>query len=548
MESPVANSLAAITVGLLALSMRNRRWLVVAGIAAGLFAISRVEFVVHAAPLLLVAAIYLRARGGTLREMASLLTPAVVIWVAVLAIRFTYFGSLTPNSALEPFTADPLSPGASLAAWAKPALPIAIAVAYFVIRLFKRGSSSASAIVRSPSFIAVALIGAIASVLLAVRLASSDALPNVDAVRDSFHALGLGGWLLVAAALIALVGLRHLNIVAILLGTQVLTGVGSLLIFGGARLSPERVVTFVLVPLLSLIALQLLYVDARSFRIRGIGVHRATVVSVAIVALLGGTGWLFSTRDAIVSTRELCCDRTRVSSRVLATAAQLRRDTGLPTVSVASADLGYLSLQKAVNVTDLGWLGDPVLTKLWHEGNVTGTHRAAVTYLNDYVVPDVVELHPGWACTYANWQRSKAFQTRYRLVWDDAQTADWLNSSCPGAVGLKGGIWVRRDLSDGRANREAALSRVLARSPSPRRVRKELSTCMAAGQSDACQYVARSVYRNLRAFEDAGTLDETRRAFMRSPSAQYDQALLNSRSQADWAEQASDFLRLRRPH
>ena len=144
MESPVANSLAAITVGLLALSMRNRRWLVVAGIAAGLFAISRVEFVVHAAPLLLVAAIYLRARGGTLREMASLLTPAVVIWLAVLAIRFAYFGSLTPNSALEPFTADPLSPGASLAAWAKPALPIAIAVAYFVIRVVKRGSSSAS--------------------------------------------------------------------------------------------------------------------------------------------------------------------------------------------------------------------------------------------------------------------------------------------------------------------------------------------------------------------------------------------------------------------
>ena len=201
-----------------------------------------------------------------------------------------------------------------------------------------------------------------------------------------------------------------------------------------------------------------------------------------------------------------------------------------------------------MNVTDLGWLGDPVLTKLWHEGNVMGTHRAAVAYLNDYVVPDVVELHPGWACTYANWQRSKAFQTRYRLVWDDAQTADWLNSSCPGAAGLKGGIWARRDLSGGGANREAALSRALGRSPSPHMVRRELSTCMAAEQPQSCQYVTRSVYRNLRGFEDAGTLDEARRAFTRSPSAQYDQALLNSRSQADWAEQASDFLRLRRPY
>ncbi len=100
---------------------------------------------------------------------------------------------------------------------------------------------------------------------------------------------------------------------------------------------------------------------------------------------------------------------------------------------------------------------------------------------------------------------------------------------------------MRSDLLAGGANPEVALSRTLAAHPDPAIVRRELATC-GSSVAWSCQYVTRSVYRNLGAFDDAGRLGEVVAAFRVSPSAPYDQGLLSSRGRGDWYRAAADSL------
>ncbi|HUF83246.1 MAG TPA: hypothetical protein VMQ81_01505 [Acidimicrobiia bacterium] len=142
------------------------------------------------------------------------------------------------------------------------------------------------------------------------------------------------------------------------------------------------------------------------------------------------------------------------------------------------------------------------------------------------------------SCGYAPWQSSADFRVRYEKVWDDGWTAAWAREGCPG---VEGGIWIRADLNGTATSAEVEFSRMLAADPNPVTVRRELDVCRSADAS-SCQYVTRAVYRNLKTFDDAGTLDKTIAAFKRSPSPEYDQALLSSRSDGDWYDKAAEAL------
>jgi hypothetical protein len=252
---------------------------------------------------------------------------------------------------------------------------------------------------------------------------------------------------------------------------------------------------------------------------------------------------LFVSVPRITRREVLCCDLRVPIDDVLAQAEELRRRSGLPVVSVANVDLGYLSLKKQVNVIDLGSLGEPVLAKLWkHAEEQTGSTAAISEYLDHYAAPDLVVLGGSYACHYRAWLRSERFRATYRQVQDDTMTAAQARRRCSETDDdpVPGGHWVRADLLEADAP-EVVLSARLARDPDPALVRRELEACDDGG-AWSCQYVTRSVYRNLRAFEAAGTLAKVIAEFRPVTSAAYDTALLSSRSRGDWYWPAVTYI------
>jgi hypothetical protein len=542
MENALANALAAATVAALALASSSRgRWaLPVAGVVVAVFALSRVEFAFHAVPLLIVTSVFLVRRSPRehrWRRVGLLVGPAAGIWLATLLVRFWYFGDIAPNTA----EAQGISPGDNVRAWVDVLWPLSLPVAYGTVVALRRRRFETALIARRPDFSIVAAAGIVSAVVLAHGADARGELPGWDALLHVMRVLGLWWWVALVGALALLVRAR-LGLVGALLATLVATGTAHVLVFGPARLASERVVTFALVPLACLAGMLALRFDPA----RVVPASTRTGPTVACLAAAGGlmlvaVGGAWSNHDAWGAQQPLCCDLTPTVERTLAEASSIERGTELPVVSVANADLGLLSIQKQVNITDLGGLGDPLLARVWRRGQESGRVDVAVDYLNRYASPDVVELHGIWSCTYAPWHGSEHFRAAYEKVWDDGWTAAWAREACPGLEGVDGGIWVRADLRGEGTSAEVELSRTLAADPDPATVRRELAVCRSSVAS-SCQYVTRSVYRNLGAFDDAGTLDETIAAFDGLPSARYDQALLNSRSQGDWYEQAADSL------
>jgi hypothetical protein len=539
MENPITNALAAGSVAMLAAAVRRPRLLPAAGIVVAFFALSRVEFAFHALPLLVVAGAFVAARsaaGERWRRLALLGVPAVGLWVAVMAVRVWYFGDLFPNTA----EVQEISPVHNVRLWAEVLWPLLVPAGYAAFHGLRHRRLDLSTLARSRFFWVTAAAGVTGAALLARRAFAHDNLPGIDAFVDSSRVLGVWWWAAIVLGLAVLVRPR-LGVVEALLVTLVVTGAGHVLVFGPARLHQERVVTFVLVPLVCLAAAFALQLEPRRALV-GPGPTAGAVARCAAAAalLVGGVVGGIAAHRAWASRQVLCCDVSRDVERVLAQAASVQRETRLPVASVANADLGLMSLEKQVNITDLGQLGDPLFARVWRRATESGRVDVGVDYLNHYAAPDVVELHGEWSCIYASWSTSDAFRAGYQKVWDDGFTTAWGRTWCPQVDPLEGGIWVRADLGDA-TNSEVVLSRALAAHPDPAIVRRELAGCRSS-VAWSCQYVTRSVLRNLGAFADAGRLGDAVAAFRTSPSAAYDQALLHSRDDGDWYRAAADAL------
>jgi hypothetical protein len=539
MENSITNALAAAGVAALAFVTRRPSLLPAAGIVVALFAVSRVEFAFHAVPLLVVAATFLAVgapAGERWRRVALLVAPAVTLWLAVLAVRLWYFRDLFPNTA----EAQGISPAHNVRLWAEVLWPLLLPAAYAAFHVLRRRSTGLSGLVRNSAFGVAAAAGAAGAAVLAWRAYADDNLPGVDALVDSSRVLGLWWWVALVLGLALLVRPR-LGPVEALLVTLVASGACHVLVFGPARLAVERVVTFALVPLVCLAAAFALRFQPPRVLVSSTATARGAARGAAAAVLILGAivGGLVSHRTW-ASRQVLCCDVSAETELVLAQVASVERRSRLPVVSVANPDLGLISIQKRVNVTDLGELGDPLLARVWRRARESGRTDVAVDYLNHYAAPDVVELHGVWSCAYGPWWRSAEFRARYQKVRDDGWTETWGRQYCPQAGPLEGGIWVRAGLDDA-ANPEVALSRALAADPDPAIVRREVARCRSS-EASSCQHVTRSVLRNLRAFDDAGTLGDAVAAFHGLPSVAYDEGVLSSRDRGDWYRSAADAL------
>jgi hypothetical protein len=539
MENSITNALAAATVAMVAFAVRRPWALPIAGIVTALFALTRVEFAFHALPVLVVAGANVVARSGAgerWRRLALLVAPAASVWFAVLAVRVWYFGDLFPNTA----EVQEISPAHNLRLWAEVLWPLLLPLGHAAFLVLRRRPIDLRAPLRSRAFAATATVGVAGAAILAWRARAADELPGIDPLVDASLDLGLWWWAGATVALALLVRPR-LGIVEALLITLLVTGLCHMLVFGPARLADERVITFVLVPLVCLGASFARRLSAPR-ALLGPAPTTGTAVrcGAAAALLVGAFVSAVATHRTWASRQVLCCDVSGAVDPLLVRASGVRQRTGMPVVSVANADLGLVSIAKRVNVTDLGRLGDPLLARVWRRSQESGRVDVGVEYLNHYATPDVVELHGEWSCAYAPWWRSDDFRARYRRVHDDGWTRLWGPEHCPHVDPLEGGIWVRADLGV-EANPEVALSRQLAARPEPALVRRELARCRSS-EPWSCQYVTRSVLRNLGELEDAGRLGDALDAFRVSPTVTYDQALLSSRDDGDWYRTAADAL------
>jgi hypothetical protein len=537
MENALTSALAIASVAMLAWTIERGRGMVGASLVVACFALTRAEFVVHALPLLLTAAAVVRARTRTWWPVVALVAPGTATWMVVAVVRVSYFGVFTPNSG----AAQEIEIGDHLRVWAEVLWPFA-AAGFVVVLLAVSRRLPAERLARHPLPWVAAGLAALFSVLLARDAARRAPLPGLEALLDAARLMGTWWWVLavLATSLVVVVHGRARPVHA-LLAVLVVTGLGHLLVFGPARLAGERVVTFVMAPLLVGAASSALAFDWGGI-VRARGREAVLLGFAGVACVVAFAGW-WANRSDWNTEFGVCCDPSELTPRILAAAGDLRDRTGLALPTVANPDIGLLSVGKTVDVVDLGFLGDPLLRSLWQRAAAEGRPDVPVRYLNHFATPDVVEAHGVWTCQFVAWLDSPEFRARYVKVCDDGWSAEFVADACPVAADVGGGIWVRSDFDTVEGRAELRLTRALSRAATPGRVRRALADCRASATDEvwACQYVTRSVRRNLAAFEAAGTLTRVQ-AELRGPTRAYDRAVLSARGNGNWYEAATTAL------
>lgn len=477
--------------------------------------LARVEFAFFAVPVV-VAAAFLLARRTTperrrVTATAVVAVPAIV-WLTVHLVRLFSFGSLFPTTALVQ--------GKSLTAWgvlwwgALVVVWLALALSAVGLLGTTRQAGAFWGVVA-----AVAVIG-----VLGLALFPS---PAEEGKARLFWLLALvaGCCALVAARLV--VGVRWPA--DALLAALTILPLGQYLVLGEARMDPFRVL-FLAVPMLVLwigagcLTLWGAVRGAASDRPRQrlrlvLPVVMATVaVAVPLVALRldppAKLGW------------EIDADPTLDGVAAFSSALP----AGVLAIS-ANPDLGKVSFAKDSLVVDLGYLGEPLLARL----NADRPDLRAV-YLNEVMVPDVVESHGAWSCAHHDWLSSAEFGQRYAVLRSDTDSAGF--PDCP--VGGALTVWQRTD-----AVTEIELARELAESSDPVAVvRAALADCRDRSQEVfGCEPVTRAVWRANQVLRAGGTYDAVLAEFEASPSGGMDRLLLER--PAGWGQSAyAEFVRL----
>ena len=503
----------SLTVGLLLLVMAAttaaitdvecRGWL--AGLAFGVAGISRVE--------LAASVVALRHRPKVAVRVAGV---AGSVWAVVHGWRYLTFGTFLPNSAVVQHKVEVdtsalwwlagcgLMVVAALVVWWHPKCRIAVSVA--IVCIAARAWWTAW---RGDRY----------AVLGVDRLVVMSALGSVIVVAI--------GWA---------VGVGRRSVWAVLAATAMVP-LAQRLLFGKARLDAERLSTMALPLLGTCAALVVLNgADAVARRAASTGDpdrgriprRRAWLGALAVVVAVVGLGASYwsSRQDR---PQSLCCSIDGYAT-VLSDARSIAVDRGFAASIVATPDLGKLSFDKQVVIVDLGRLGDALLTQI---------HRRRPDlvdeYLNQFAVPDLIELHGDWACNvFRRWLATPDFRARYRLLHAEP---DGATAGCPHGGAIQ--FYVR---GDGAYDAEANLAAALSTSPgtAPAAVRAAYRACRSQDDQGDCAAVRRAISRSVPALRAAGTFDAVVDATDISPTPELDRLLLTT--PPGWALRAADLL------
>lgn len=515
MENPLAMTLGAALVYALTLKPSLKR-LIVAGFLVGFLGIVRVEFPVFMLPLSAAVCMFCWLES---REHRVLKTAAwsfgipILIWLIVNVSRLVYFGDLLPNTAL---VQDKSSlPGL------KAAYLLGSYVVYGLVSLHLLRSRKNQR--QLTAFWLIVLLGCLG--FLISLLLPSWSLRTATLNQEQIYFLGLASMTVILAA-IKLVTKNNQGFIMgldLVFLSLVYAPIAQFLIMGAARLEPVRVLSLATPWMAFWIVVSL----ANSLRYHTISTTRS-LKSITLIPLLTGLSGLVVASRAD-EPRDMPWYISPSETRIL-TLADIYKQRNFhidQLILIASPDLGKLSFAKKGLITDLGWLGDPLLARISkHRGELEAL------YLNYVAKPDIVQTHQFWSCRYNSWLSSKSFQSNYILA---DPSMKYLGNSWDKNCVLDGryAIWTRRPDPN-----EVALTKQIAilNDPTPA-IAKAIEKCIVEGSSPfRCESVVRAIQRNRVKLMRDGMLQRSVLALQRSPSYEMDTSMLLR--YPNWGEKA----------
>ena len=291
-------------------------------------------------------------------------------------------------------------------------------------------------------------------------------------------------------------------------------------IFGMTRLDPSRSTTF-LVPMIGLLlAWQMtrLHLFKRAQR------WLLLVVPVILFAF-----WRFTPVWSGPSY-PICC-AAGINEEIIEVGRRISEENGISRLNVAAPDLGKLSYAKLFNLTDLGWLGSPLMAHFRNDP------ARLSDYFFEVAAPDLVEVHGPWCETYRELLSDPRFRERYEVVRESKDgVPEVILREWPL---VREGIYVRKAILAGSGHMERELIDSLELGVSMGPVLQHLEAHRSPGQGWVSHdyYIGRTIYRYLPEFEDAGLVDELFLALEVSHVAPFDRAMLMSGRWRNWEEQ-----------
>jgi hypothetical protein len=432
--------------------------------------------------------------------LAAICVP-IATWGFEVLIQRIYFGYWTPNTAVVEGKTGNLA-GISIVGF------VGLSFGIFILSrlLVRRGAS-----LRMVFVICIA-----ASVGICLLLVAGDITQGtISALAHTPYVIALAILILTSYVVLLLMNNENWHCNSVYLAVTLVPLV-QFVVVGPARLDPYRIASLAipfeslwLVVLLVQIFVNLKDVRATNYPLR-------TIAVVVLVLLVGSN--VATTLIAIGpadSPSNLCClvsaNRSIIINEAESNVKPLLASGTYPIV--ANPDLGEVSFQKKAMIVDLGWLGDPMLYRIFSIGSTP----ILETYLNDVVLPDVVESHGGWSCYYGNWIDSSQFTKEYRRVYDIPYPA------LDGCASQDYQIWIRVG-----GDSEYALARDIASSAHPARVTEGAIGKCSSGRGGVfrCEYVRRAVWRDEQLLKNEGFFANVVKAFRTSPSASMDVPLL----------------------
>lgn len=515
MENPLAMTLGAALFYALTLKPSLKR-LIVAGLLVGFLGIARVEFPVFMLPLAAAVCMFcwLESPKHRVRKIAACsFGIPILIWGIVNVSRLVYFGDLLPNTAL---VQDKSSlPGL------KAAYLLGSYVAYGLVSIYLLRSRKSQK--QLAAFWLITLLGCLGFLISLLLPGWSLRAETLNQEQICF--LGL----ISMAAILAAVKLASKNNQGSIVGIDLVflslayTPIAQFLIMGEARLEPVRVLSLATPWMAFWIVVSLANSVRYHFTLTRIGLK-----SLALIPLLMGLSGLVVASRAD-KPRDMPWYISPSETRIL-TLADIYKQKNFHSdqlVLIASPDLGKLSFAKKGLITDLGWLGDPVLARISkYRGDLE------VHYLNYVAKPDIAQTHQYWSCRYNNWLSSKSFQSNYILADPSmAYLGNSWNKDC--VLDGRYAIWTRRPDPN-----EVELTKQISilNDPTPA-IQKAIEKCMIEGSSPfRCESVVRAIQRNRVRLMRDGMLQRSVLALRRSPSYEMDASMLLR--YPNWGEKA----------
>ncbi len=299
-------------------------------------------------------------------------------------------------------------------------------------------------------------------------------------------------------------------------------------IFGMTRLDPGRSTTF-LVPFISLL-LTWQFSQLQLFKQKNLVLSILVPVTLFIF-IIYVPAWAGKPHP-------LCCSAV-INEEIILEGEKFARENKLHRLNVAAPDLGKLSYTKLFNLTDLGYLGSPIMA------HFRDRPAQQVEYFFNYALPDLVEVHGPWCETY----RQLLSDPRFREMYEPIRES---KNGLPEALLRKWplvrtGIYVRKALITENYSLEWQLIQQLQQDLNPDHLWQYQKRLMHKSNLEFSVLILRTAYRFLPEFESNDQLEAVIQIFEGSPIEQYGKAILMSRHWRNWETEAINYLEERLP-